>query len=162
MKKILLTVLLIAILILGLFVLTGCGENKEEKKEEESKNETKTSQTINNDEALTPEKQEGEIVEFYIQNLIPDTTIKELSVAKADSNEFTANLLGELELENEKQAKIGLGMKEDSATFDFKITDKEGKKSEIKAVNLTSVFVSKGGIVALQKDEEGNLIAAIR
>lgn len=159
MKKTLLTTLLAAILVAGLFILTGCGEKKEENKSNGGNNTA--SQNTNNGGA-TAQEQGLEPTEFYVQNLIPNTTIKSISIAAAGSSSYTPNLLGDLELATGTQSKIGVGMTKDSTTFDIKAVDEEGTEAIFKSVNLSSIFANKGGSVALQVDEEGNAVAVVK
>lgn len=154
MKKTLLTVLLIVILVAGLFVLTGCGEKKEENKT----NNTTAQNTASNGGAT----QQLEATEFYIQNLCPNVTITAFSSSISGQEAYTPNLLGELQLAYGTQAKIGLGITEANSKFDFKVTDEEGTSLVFKSVDLSQILANKGGSVALQVDEEGSPVAVVK
>lgn len=158
MKKTLLTTLLAAILVAGLFILTGCGEKKEENK---SNSGNTASQNTNNG-GKSAQEQGLEPIEFYVQNMLPNTTVKSICVAKAGSSDYTPNLLSGLELAPETRAKIGLGMTKDSTTFDFKAVDEEGTEALFSNVDLSSIFANKDGSVTLQMSEDGQLVAVAK
>ena len=154
MKKTLLTVLLILVLVGGLFVLTGCGEKKEENNSNNTTN-TENTNTQNASAAL-------ELVEFNVQNLVPNTTIKELYAAVSGSNDWTPNLINGLEMGNGMQAKIGVGLSESTFTYDFRAVDEEGSEALFTGVNLSNIFANKDGAVALQLDENNSPIAVVK
>ena len=151
MKKTLLSVLLIVVLLGGLFVLTGCGEKKEENKPAENNT---TSQNTNNVQI--------EATEFYVQNLVPNTTIKELYASVSGAETWTPNLLGGLEMAEGTQTKIGLGLTDATSVWDIKATDEEGTAVVFESIDLSSILANKGGTVALQVDENNSPIAVVK
>lgn len=162
MKKYLLSSLLVVALVASLFALTGCGEKKEEKKEE-SKSNTTTQNTSADTTAATSENNANvqlEATEFYIQNLVPNTTIKAIYASVANADTWTPDLLGGLELATGTQAKIGLGLSELTSSWDIKVTDEEGTDMVFQSIDLSSILANKGGSVALQLNED-NLPTAV-
>ena len=152
MKRSLLTVLLVVLLIGGLFFLTGCGEKKEESKPAEN---TSTTTTENNQTAT------AQTVDFYVQNLVPNTTIKELYASPAGSGEWSPNLLGGLEMATGTQAQIGIGVNNGSTSWDLKAVDEEcllynRKIDETNFRSLTDASIEEVGtndeIVAYAKE----------
>ncbi|MBP3801196.1 MAG: hypothetical protein J6I85_04075 [Clostridia bacterium] len=146
MKKSLVTVLLVVLLIGGLFLLTGCGDNKSETKTAEKNDQAATVQTT----------------DFYVQNLVPNTTIKELYAGPAGTNNWSPNLLGELEMATGTQAQIGIGMTEGSTTYDFKAVDEQGDTALFSSVDLSTIYSNKGGTVIFQVDENNSPIAVAK
>ena len=144
MKRSLLTGLLVVLLMGGLFFLTGCGEKKEEKKEENKAAENTATTTNNNQTAST------QTVDFYVQNLVPDTTIKELSVSPSGSGEWSPNLLNGLEMPTGTQAQIGIGANNGSTSYDIKVKDEEGTEVTFANSDLSTIFANNGGTIALQ------------
>ena len=148
MKKSLLTVLVILVLVGGLFVLTGCGEKKEE-------NNTNNTNTQNNTGSL-------ELVEFHVQNLVPNTTIKQIYAAVSGTENWSPDLMNGLELANGTQTKIGLGLNEETTIYDFKVVDEEGSAALFTGVDLSSVYANKSGVVTLQLNEDNEPIAVVK
>ena len=151
MKKTVVSILLVALLIASLFVLTGCVEKKEE-----NKTENNNATTTNNQTATV------ETTDFYIQNLVPDCTVKEAYASPAGQNAWSPNLINGLEMATGTQAKIGIGLTEGATTYDFKMVDEQGQAVIFPSVDLSSIFANKGGSVALQLDEENNPIAVAK
>lgn len=152
MKKFVVPVLLIVILIGGLFVLTGCGDNKTETQETKTNANTETNNT----------NAQIQAVDFKIQNLVPNTTVKSICATVTGADTWTPNLLGELELATGTQAGIGLGITEATSSWDFKITDTEGTEVTITSVDLSSILANKGGVVALQINENNELVLVVK
>ena len=145
MKKTLLTGVLITTLLIGLFTLTGCGNNnKNESKPEENKN---TNVQV-------------EATEFYIQNMVPSTTIKEIYATVTNLNTWTPNLINGLELATGTRAKIGLGLTSSTSSWDIKVVDEEGTAVTFTA-DLTKILQNKGGSVTLQINENNELAAVV-
>ena len=145
MKKTLLTGILITTLLIGLFTLTGCGNNnKNESKPEENKN---TNVQV-------------EATEFYIQNMVPSTTIKEIYATVTNLNTWTPNLINGLELATGTRAKIGLGLTSSTSSWDIKVVDEEGTAVTFTA-DLTKILQNKGGSVTLQINENNELAAVV-
>lgn len=148
MKKTLLLVICVVILIGGLFVLTGCGDNKT------SQNSSNTAETTNNTQI--------EATEFYVQNLVPNTTIKELYASVTNAETWTPNLLGTFEMSTGTQAKIGLGLTESTKVWDIKVVDEEGTEAVFSSIDLSAILEKKSGSVALQMDENNQLTAVVK
>lgn len=154
MRKTLLIVILVVILIGGLFALTGCGDKKEE---------SKPAETSSNTAAKTDESNVSiEATEFYIQNLVPNTTIKELYASVSNADTWTPNLLGTLELATGTQAKIGLGLTAATSQWDIKAVDEEGTAALFTSIDLSTILANKGGSVALQMNEDNQLTAVVK
>ena len=158
MKKTLLTGLLITILVGGVFTLTGCGDKKQETKPAEKTSSTEQ-KADNSNAPANNNNVPMEATEFYVQNLVPNTTIKELYASVSNANTWTPNLLGELEMATGTQAKIGLGLSAATTTWDIKVVDEEGTEALFSSVDLTKILENKGGTVALQMDENNQLVA---
>jgi hypothetical protein len=137
MKKIIALATLVALLVAGLFILTGCGDKKEENKAQ-------------NTTTLSAREQGTEATEFYVQQLVPNTTVTQLYAAKTGTTEFSPNLLNGLTLAEGTQSKIGIGMTKDAAVFDFKIVDEEGTTATFNSIDLSKIFTNNGGTVAIQ------------
>lgn len=155
MKKTKILVGLIVILLVGgLFVLTGCGE----KKEETNQASGATSQA--------PVDTSNELVqatEFYIQNAFPNnTTVTEVYATVTGMDAWTPNLISGLQLAPATRSKIGLGLTETTTTWDFKLVDSEGTAVTISSVNLSNVISKTADTVEFTVDAEGNLTANVK
>ena len=135
-KRLIALATLVALLVAGLFILTGCGEKKEENKAAQN--------------TLSARELGQEATEFYVQQLVPNTSVTELYAAKTGTTEFSPNLLTAGALSEGTQSKIGLGMTKDAATFDFKIVDEEGTTATFNSIDLSKIFTNNGGTVAIQ------------
>lgn len=135
-KRLIALATLVALLVAGLFILTGCGDKKEENKAAQN--------------TLSARELGQEATEFTVQQLVPNTTVVSLQAAKAGSEEYSPNLLNGLNLTEGTQSKIGLGMTKDAAVFDFKITDEEGTTATFNSIDLSKIFTNNGGTVAIQ------------
>ena len=135
-KKILALATLVAVLVAGLFILTGCGDKKEENKAAQN--------------TLSARELGQEATEFYVQQLVPNTTVTSLTFSKAGENNYSPNLLTAGSLSEGTQSKIGIGMTKDAATFDFQITDEEGTTATFNSIDLSKIFTNNGGTVAIQ------------
>ena len=135
-KRLIAFATLVALLVAGLFILTGCGEKKEENKAAQN--------------TLSARELGQEATEFYVQQMVPNTTVTELYAAKTGTTEFSPNLLNGLTLAEGTQSKIGLGMTKDAAVFDFKIVDEEGTTATFNSIDLSKIFTNNGGTVAIQ------------
>ena len=135
-KRLIALATLVALLVAGLFILTGCGEKKEENKAAQN--------------TLSARELGQEATEFYVQQMVPNTTVTQLYAAKTGTTEFSPNLLGGLTLAEGTQSKIGLGMTKDAAVFDFKIVDEEGTTATFNSIDLSKIFTNNGGTVAIQ------------
>lgn len=135
-KRLIAFATLVALLVAGLFILTGCGEKKEENKAAQN--------------TLSARELGQEATEFYVQQLVPNTSVTELYAAKSGTTEFSPNLLTAGALSEGTQSKIGLGMTKDAATFDFKIVDEEGTTATFNSIDLSKIFTNNGGTVAIQ------------
>lgn len=135
-KRLIALATLVALLVAGLFILTGCGEKKEENKAAQN--------------TLSARELGQEATEFTVQQLVPNTTVTALYAAKSGTTEFSPNLLNGLTLAEGTQSKIGLGMTKDAAVFDFKITDEEGTTATFNSIDLSKIFTNNGGTVAIQ------------
>ena len=135
-KRLIALATLVALLVAGLFILTGCGEKKEENKAAQN--------------TLSARELGQEATEFYVQQLVPNTSVTELYAAKTGTTEFSPNLLNGLTLAEGTQSKIGLGMTKDAAVFDFKIVDEEGTTATFNSIDLSKIFTNNGGTVAIQ------------
>lgn len=153
MKKTLVSTLLIVFLIGSLFVLTGCGEKKEDNKEGQN---SVTAKTENNETVTITAK------DFYIQNLVPETTIKELYASVAGANTWTPNLLNGLEMASGTQAKIALGITEATSTWDIKVKDEEGTEVVFSSIDLSGILNNTNTAVALQFDENNAPVAVVK
>lgn len=137
-KRLIALATLVALLVAGLFILTGCGEKKEENK------------AAQNTTTLSARELGQEATEFTVQQLVPNTTVTELYAAKTGTTEFSPNLLTAGALSEGTQSKIGLGMTKDAAVFDFKIVDEEGTTATFNSIDLSKIFTNNGGTVAIQ------------
>ena len=137
-KRLIALATLVALLVAGLFILTGCGEKKEENK------------AAQNTTTLSARELGQEATEFYVQQLVPNTSVTELYAAKSGTTEFSPNLLTAGALSEGTQSKIGLGMTKDAAVFDFKIVDEEGTTATFNSIDLSKIFTNNGGTVAIQ------------
>ncbi len=137
-KRLIALATLVALLVAGLFILTGCGEKKEENK------------AAQNTTTLSARELGQEATEFYVQQLVPNTSVTQLYAAKTGTTEFSPNLLTAGALSEGTQSKIGLGMTKDAATFDFKIVDEEGTTATFNSIDLSKIFTNNGGTVAIQ------------
>ena len=135
-KRLIALATLVALLVAGLFILTGCGEKKEENKAAQN--------------TLSARELGQEATEFYVQQLVPNTSVTELYAAKTGTTEFSPNLLTAGALSEGTQSKIGLGMTKDAAVFDFKIVDEEGTAATFNSIDLSKIFTNNGGTVAIQ------------
>ena len=135
-KRLIALATLVALLVAGLFILTGCGEKKEENKAAQN--------------TLSARELGQEATEFYVQQLVPNTSVTELYAAKTGTTEFSPNLLTAGALSEGTQSKIGIGMTKDAATFDFQITDEEGTTATFNSIDLSKIFTNNGGTVAIQ------------
>ena len=135
-KRLIALATLVALLVAGLFILTGCGEKKEENKAAQN--------------TLSARELGQEATEFYVQQLVPNTTVTQLYAAKTGTTEFSPNLLNGLTLAEGTQSKIGIGMTKDAAVFDFKIVDEEGTTATFNSIDLSKIFTNNGGTVAIQ------------
>ena len=135
-KRLIALATLVALLVAGLFILTGCGEKKEENKAAQN--------------TLSARELGQEATEFYVQQLVPNTSVTQLYAAKTGTTEFSPNLLNGLTLAEGTQSKIGLGMTKDAAVFDFKIVDEEGTTATFNSIDLSKIFTNNGGTVAIQ------------
>ena len=135
-KRLIALATLVALLVAGLFILTGCGEKKEENKAAQN--------------TLSARELGQEAIEFYVQQLVPNTSVTQLYAAKSGTTEFSPNLLTAGALSEGTQSKIGLGMTKDAATFDFKIVDEEGTTATFNSIDLSKIFTNNGGTVAIQ------------
>lgn len=135
-KRLIALATLVALLVAGLFILTGCGEKKEENKAAQN--------------TLSARELGQEATEFYVQQLVPNTSVTELYAAKSGTTEFSPNLLTAGALSEGTQSKIGLGMTKDAAVFDFKIVDEEGTTATFNSIDLSKIFTNNGGTVAIQ------------
>lgn len=160
MKKFLLPVVLVILLVGGLFMLTGCGDKKEDKKAENTSSSTVAQSNENTEANNTPVQIEA--TEFHIQNLVPNTTIKAIYATVSGADTWTPNLLGDLELAYGTQAKIGLGITEQTLNWEFKATDEEGTDVTFGAVNLSKILENKGGAVAFQLDENNQPVVVLK
>lgn len=157
MKKTLALLLLIVLLIGSLFVLTGCGEKKEEKKEENKDGQNSATVTTENNETVTITAKD-----LYIQNLVPQTTIKELYASVAGANTWTPNLLNGLEMAEGTQTKIALGITEATSTWDIKVKDEEGTEVVFSSIDLSGILNNTNTAVALQFDENNAPVAVVK
>ena len=137
-KRLIALATLVALLVAGLFILTGCGEKKEENK------------AAQNTTTLSARELGQEATEFYVQQLVPNTSVTELYAAKTGTTEFSPNLLTAGALSEGTQSKIGIGMTKDAAVFDFKIVDEEGTTATFNSIDLSKIFTNNGGTVAIQ------------
>ncbi len=137
-KRLIALATLVALLVAGLFILTGCGEKKEENK------------AAQNTTTLSARELGQEATEFYVQQLVPNTSVTQLYAAKTGTTAFSPNLLTAGALSEGTQSKIGLGMTKDAATFDFKIVDEEGTTATFNSIDLSKIFTNNGGTVAIQ------------
>ena len=135
-KRLIALATLVALLVAGLFILTGCGEKKEENKAAQN--------------TLSARELGQEATEFYVQQLVPNTSVTQLYAAKTGTTEFSPNLLNGLTLAEGTQSKIGIGMTKDAAVFDFKIVDEEGTTATFNSIDLSKIFTNNGGTVAIQ------------
>ena len=135
-KRLIALATLVALLVAGLFILTGCGEKKEENKAAQN--------------TLSARELGQEATEFYVQQLVPNTTVTALTYSKAGENNYSPNLLTAGALSEGTQSKIGLGMTKDAAVFDFKIVDEEGTTATFNSIDLSKIFTNNGGTVAIQ------------
>ena len=135
-KRLIALATLVALLVAGLFILTGCGEKKEENKAAQN--------------TLSARELGQEATEFYVQQMVPNTTVTQLYAAKTGTTEFSPNLLNGLTLAEGTQSKIGIGMTKDAAVFDFKIVDEEGTTATFNSIDLSKIFTNNGGTVAIQ------------
>jgi hypothetical protein len=135
-KRLIALATLVALLVAGLFILTGCGEKKEENKAAQN--------------TLSARELGQEATEFYVQQLVPNTSVTQLYAAKTGTTEFSPNLLTAGALSEGTQSKIGLGMTKDAAVFDFKIVDEEGTTATFNSIDLSKIFTNNGGTVAIQ------------
>ena len=145
MKKtgILLT-LVVVLLIGGLFVLTGCGDNN-----------SQTSTGTNNAQV--------QATEFYIQNSFPNaTTVKEVYATVTGADTWTPNLIAGLELTPGTRAKIGLGLTESTSSWDFKLVDSEGTAVTFSQVNLSNVLSKTAESVVFTVDNEGDIAVKVQ
>ena len=156
MKKTVVSILLVALLIVSLFVLTGCGEKKEEKKEENKDGQNSVEVKTENNETVTITAKD-----LYIQNLVPNTTIKELYASVAGADTWTPNLLG-VEMPSGTQAKIALGITEATSTWDIKAKDEEGTEVVFSSIDLSGILNNTNTAVALQFDENNSPVAAVK
>ena len=135
-KRLIALATLVALLVAGLFILTGCGDKKEENKAAQN--------------TLSARELGQEATEFYVQQLVPNTTVTSLTYSKAGENNYSPNLLTAGSLSEGTQSKIGIGMTKDAATFDFQITDEEGTTATFNSIDLSKIFTNNGGTVAIQ------------
>ena len=135
-KRLIALATLVALLVAGLFILTGCGDKKEENKAAQN--------------TLSARELGQEATEFYVQQLVPNTTVTSLTFSKAGENNYSPNLLTAGSLSEGTQSKIGIGMTKDAATFDFQITDEEGTTATFNSIDLSKIFTNNGGTVAIQ------------
>ena len=135
-KRLIALATLVALLVAGLFILTGCGEKKEENKAAQN--------------TLSARELGQEATEFYVQQLVPNTTVTTLTYSKAGENNYSPNLLTAGALSEGTQSKIGIGMTKDAAVFDFKIVDEEGTTATFNSIDLSKIFTNNGGTVAIQ------------
>lgn len=146
MKKVLLTGALITILMVSLFILTGCGEKQSE-----------TTPTSNTNNAQI------EATEFYIQNSFQnDTTITEIYATVTNLETWTPNLIAGLELAPQTRAKIGLGLTAQTSTWDIKVVDSEGTSVIYPAIDLTTILEKKAETLELTVNDEGQLETNIK
>ena len=147
MKKTLLVGALIAILVVGLFALTGCGEKQE----------------ANQGEAQANNNAAVQAVEFYIQNAFPnDTTIKELYACATGFDSWTPNLIAGLELAPGTRAKIGLGITSATASWDIRAVDQEGTSVTFPSIDLSNILSNTAGTVELTVDANGQIAAVVK
>ena len=147
MKKTGLLISLIIILMIGgLFVLTGCGENKE--------NGSTPADTSN---ALV------QATEFYIQNSFPnDTTVTEVYATVTGMDTWTPNLIAGLQLAPGTRSKIGLGLTDTTANWDFKLVDSEGTAVIFSSVNLSNILAKSADSVDFTVDNDGDIAAIVK
>ena len=148
MKKLLSVALIVALLAAGLFVLTGCGEKKEE---------NKTNTPVDTSTAQVQAK------EFYINNEFPnDTTVVEVYATVTGLDTWTPNLISGLQLAQGTRSKIGLGLTEATTTWDFKLVDNEGTAVTISAVDMSNIVNGSATTVAFTVDAAGNLTGVVK
>ena len=155
MKKTRILVGLIIILMIGgLFVLTGCGE----KKEEINQTSEETSETpVDTSNALV------QATEFYIQNTFPnDTTVTEVYATVTGMDSWTPNLISGLQLAPGTRSKIGLGLTEGTTSWDFKLVDSEGTAVTFSSVDLSNIITNTASTVDFTVDSEGNIAANVK
>ena len=145
MKKTGILVALIAVLLIGgLFVLTGCGDN-------------------NNQATPSSNNAQVQATEFYIQNSFPNaTTVKEVYATVTGVDSWTPNLIAGLELTPGTRAKIGLGLTEGTSSWDFKLVDSEGTAVTLQSVNLSNIMSKTAESVVFTVDAEGSIAANVQ
>ena len=122
--------------------------------------ETNANTEANTETNNTPAQIEA--TEFKIQNLIPNTTIKSIYATVTGADTWTPNLLNGLELAYGTQAKIGLGLTEQTSNWQFKVTDEEGTEVTFSATDLSKILENKGGEVAFQLDENNQPVVVVK
>ena len=145
MKKNVILVALVAVLLIGgLFILTGCGDNN-----------TQTSTDTNNAQV--------QATEFYIQNSFPNaTTVKEVYATVTGADTWTPNLIAGLELTPGTRSKIGLGLTATTSSWDFKLVDSEGTAVTFSSVNLSNVLAKSADTVEFTVDGDGDIAARVK
>ena len=153
-KTSLLVVLIVVLLVGGLFILTGCGEKKEETNQASGETAQAPVDTSN---ALV------QATEFYIQNAFPnDTTVTEVYATVTGMDSWTPNLISGLQLAQGTRSKIGLGLTETTTTWDFKLVDSEGTAVTFSSVNMSSILAKSADTVEFTVDGEGNMTANVK
>ena len=147
MKKTLLIGSLIAVLLVGLFVLTGCGD----------------SQPASNQGGSQDNNASVQATEFYIQNAFPnDTTLKEVYANATGFDSWTPNLIAGLELAPGTRSKIGLGLTSATSSWDFKLVDSEGTAVTISAVDLSNILLKNAETVEFTVDSNGQIAGIVK
>ena len=149
MKRTLLIIAIVLILIVGLFALTGCGDNK----------------TESNNGGNVPADTSNDLVqatEFYIQNSLPNaTTIKEIYATVSGFESWTPNLIAGLELAPGTRAKIGLGLTSTTSSWDFKLVDEEGTAAIFTNTDLSNILAKTAESVDITV-VDGDIAAVVK
>ena len=132
MKKTLLSIALIAILLIGLVTLTGCGDQTEE------------STVIQ--------------VPMTVMNLYPNCTITELYISGAGLDTWGEDLLGSQVMPTGTQIQLNFNIDKNNVKWDIKAVDENKTEVVFSGLDLSNVSTS-GGTITLTADEDGTPIA---
>ena len=155
MKRTLLIIALVLILIVGLFALTGCGENKTTESGNGGNGSSTPSATDTSNDLV-------QATEFYIQNSLPNaTTIKEIYATVSGFESWTPNLIAGLELAPGTRAKIGLGLTSTTSSWDFKLVDEEGTAAIFTNTDLSNILAKTAESVDITV-VDGDIAAVVK
>lgn len=154
-KKSLLVIALIAILISSMFILTGCGNEKETTTQESTgSSQESTTSTGSSDSSSNTVVQ----VPMAVANLFPNTTITELYLSGAGQNSWGSDLLAGQTMPTGTQLTLMFNIDKDNVKWDIKAVDETGTPVEFRNIDLSNVNTS-GGTISLTADESGSPVA---